>query len=1663
MHRIAFVAFLVLVGVLFVLAWGVDIPPGTDIDSCGTIQSPGVYNLSADLGGASEISGPNSFCIRINASNVTLDCKSHFITNDLTPNATGVFMMPTRTNITVKDCTVIGYTRFGIHVLSSNSFAINNSVLANPIGIFIANVQNNTFENNTVAFNQDYGFQLGNGVVNNTFIGNTVNNNQNFINPNSGGFYLTASTSNKLLSNQIHHNLNGVVISFNSNRNLLSGNTIWNNTNRGTSIVQSNFTTIAGDTYYDHATDNAVFIGDFANNNTVENSTAYNNDIGFNLASSLGQTRYNIFRNNTAYNNNRGFKIDGMSLLTGGPRNNLFANNTGYNNVEPAFLLSYANDNTFFGNTAYNNFFGFILEFSNNNTLVNNKAYGNNIAGFISVDGSSANIFDGNIAYWNNPNDLVVDVSSGSNIIPRTNPLNGLPLGGFVFFDGLGNNNLSNNRAYENNQSGMTFFMSNSNSINFNTLENNLMFGIFLDTSNNYLIEKNLIANQSNDNCTNGDREVGIFVSKSDGTVLQKNYYYNNSCVNTLLNISPNSDIDVVTGGSPISYYIIENLFDNPAGNMKNYTVLSLNASLVNNETRIYWNDESLIEQAMGLPPGRSSFMGTAVSIDSGTPINSTIWSWSDGELAGYDENTFELWEYSQFGYQNMNATLNTAANTLNLSNFQPNSVFLIFSSVTAPTATNVSSCENISSSGSYILNANLEGASISATEIVPGDWACIKIATSNVTLDCNGFNITNNGTAGTTFGVLLNGSLTNVNVKNCPGISGYTNGLHSHFSSNGVFSNIHAFNNSQNGFFLNGGNSNSISGSVANNNSNGFFVQSSGGALLTGTTAFGNGNSGIYVQLSNGTTLNSPTFYNNGNDLILSKISLGQMMVSMSGGLFLNPLGTLENYTNLSLTDNLNNAGDEIYSINWTTNSTGMPDTLHGSFAQKFVDISSISFVPANIDSTVWHWTDSESSAYNESTLTLWVLNSTGSWLEVNNTPNTVANTLSLSNFNASSMYAILFKVECSVSADCPVSKPVCSNNICTACTLDNDCSPHPGFPYCSAGGCVECLPGQGETQCGFGNGLICSNNQCAFCTAGTECNADYGVGSICTITEINPLFSNCGNCTQDTSGHGMCAQQYSGLPWCGPSNKCVACLSDSNCPASAPVCSNNVCGPCANNTVCADNHPPATICSVGQCVVPECVTDQECANTQPFEPACEGNVCFKCGLGTSEGAPDFYCANYFFNNETHQGTPVCNATAHNCVQCTSDLSCEQNFYPTPGLPDCKLQTQSCVQCTSNATCAQLFPSVPVCKTSTNTCVKCLTNADCPQDTPFCTTNNVCIKGQPPSSGGGGGGGCFGSITAEFTPGCQKNVVVVKAASQPIVGTTVNVYKDAVYKDAVQIASGSTDSNGTFDFSSTEGDVQIYVSSYNRGGCSYSAPGGFFTKTLKTTSECLPSECTRDSECPTNYVCSNNKCSYVAPPPPPPPTQPPECSSDFECATYQFCSGGSCVPVTGTCGYVENHTWNSYDCCLDSDCAPGNICTDNKCASVQYDLTATGGFVGETGTASASVGGLPFNGQLRVTKPDSTWEIVPVSDGQLSILLDQEGDYSIDLLVNGKLVKSVVIQSLPKPPVPPAEGPSFFDVLAQPGMLLILLIILGAGAFLIYRFYFAAEKPKKK
>ncbi len=302
--------------------------------------------------------------------------------------------------------------------------------------------------------------------------------------------------------------------------------------------------------------------------------------------------------------------------------------------------------------------------------------------------------------------------------------------------------------------------------------------------------------------------------------------------------------------------------------------------------------------------------------------------------------------------------------------------------------------------------------------------------------------------------------------------------------------------------------------------------------------------------------------------------------------------------------------------------------------------------------------------------------------------------------------------------------------------------------------------------------------------------------------------------------------------------------------------------------------------------------------------------------------------------------------------------------------------------------------------------------------------------------------------------------MVVVTSSGTPISDVNVRVLKNSLLEH-----SGTTGSDGKYTFIELDGSVDVYLNyqSASTPSICYNSPQGTVNYILNTSAQCTQKpECTKDADCPVNYTCKENKCVASVQPPPPPPQ--PECTTSAGCSGNEFCSSsGSCDLVSGSCGYAANHTWNKYECCFDGDCPTNYVCSSNKCVQKEVDVSGQGGFVGDVGSAILLVDNKTLaNVPLRITAPDGSYQVVPTdSKGKVTFPLSLAGNYKVEFLENGRLIKSVNVTSLPKSPVVPSERLTIFEVLAQQSWL--LLIILGIAIFLAYRFYISSGKKGGK
>lgn len=293
----------------------------------------------------------------------------------------------------------------------------------------------------------------------------------------------------------------------------------------------------------------------------------------------------------------------------------------------------------------------------------------------------------------------------------------------------------------------------------------------------------------------------------------------------------------------------------------------------------------------------------------------------------------------------------------------------------------------------------------------------------------------------------------------------------------------------------------------------------------------------------------------------------------------------------------------------------------------------------------------------------------------------------------------------------------------------------------------------------------------------------------------------------------------------------------------------------------------------------------------------------------------------------------------------------------------------------------------------------------------------------------------------------CPENGVLLTATRGNTVLSNVEfrVLFNSLFYDLIPSAPGEYQLMLT-----AEGDYDITArkSSYNDDSVSFTFE---LCEVDETHLACVNSACVRVSGAGENLCSSSADCEE---------TPVYECYSDGDCDDAYFCDipagqiGGTCEPVTGECGYPQNHTWVQYECGNEVGCQPcpeGEVCVNHVCAERLLTGPETG-FVGDNVTLNGKENGGPcaLCDVVILNPVGETLYGKTNTNGDLNLPLTMKGNYSIGLLApDGAIVSTIIVEALPKaqpsePSKPTQEMPPDYTWL----WFLILLLILAAAFF---------------
>ncbi|MDD5171892.1 MAG: right-handed parallel beta-helix repeat-containing protein [Candidatus ainarchaeum sp.] len=1215
--------------------------------NCPVINTSITYTMANDFAGApndaSEISPGAMACVKIAASDVIFDCDGYDITNDGTSLAYGILLNGSLTNVIVRNCGNISSYDKGIFVFESNDSIIDNVTVnsSTEFGIHIRGSSNDTIRNSEVLSTTGAGVYVS--ASNDTTIFNVSSHDNTGV---KYGFFFELANRNNVTDSIAYNNPNGFGIQGSSD-NLLTSNIARDNTRYGFSISSVTYSNFTNNTANNNSRDG--FFASSSDYNNLTNNTAYNNTwSGIALSASSG----NNLTGDVAYDNfQNGFYLSSSSVgnnltdnvahdnqgvgfqLSSSSNGNALFNNTAYINQQNGFMLDSGSDsNNLTNNTAYSNRYnGFTLQVANNNNLINNTARDSILAnGFYLLVSSTGNNLTDNVAHNN------LDT-------------------GFLLFSTCNDNTLFNNTAYSNSQTGFRLVSSDSNNLTNNTAYSNYN-GFTLQTANN----NNLINNTARDSTVLG----GFYLQVgSTGNTLTGNVAHDN----------PSHGFSVV--GSSDANNLTSNTAYSNAG-----TGLYVEGSQGNNATDNRAHDN---QYGFGVATGATlNYFGLDLAYENVAGFhvdNADANTFVDNEAHNNTQDGFYIDvndDYNNFtsnnAYYNDRYGFYVAFSTFN--NFSVNQVY-----VNDQAGFFLDNADSNSFLGNEVYYNSEDGISLSASDgntfasdqAYNNSWEGVYVLNSqnNQFSDLSSHNNTyagvyldtspwNNFTDSVAYsngwdGFRFSANSNSVRADGCTAYDNDDNGFNVDVSTSVIINDSEAYDN-VNGFRMRQDSSNIIDSVAHNNAQDGFHLESSACKLMN-TTARDNGLRGVYAEDSQAIVAPQAFFYNNAYDLVLNATTATPRQFNMSNGMFLNPSGTLENYTTLSINDSLQN---QAYFVNWTSYTSALP-TWRISFEQKFVDIAAMAGAPS-LDSVVWSWTAGELVGYNENMFELWKYN--GTWSGINYAPDTVAHTFTMTDMNPASIYGILADVEPDEPPDGGGDElhvsfdSTCDGNVVTVTS---------GGPV--SGATIE-VDGDPIGTTGSSGQISFEGCDMTYVTIHAEKSgytSDYVTVDTMTCDEL----AACAACVDDTD----CPLGYMCLEGeCIPEECTPECPADYTCTAGECVCDFACCadGDCGETETCVD----------GACVEEfECTSDSDCdgASYCDITEGASGGSCKdvpgQCGYAANHTWVQYECGD-------EVGCAVCpiGKICANHVCAGEDLVC-----PKSGLVgDNKTCTATCTQC---------------------------------------------------------------------------------------------------------------------------------------------------------------------------------------------------------------------------------------------------------------------------------------------------------------------------------------------------------------------------------------------
>jgi parallel beta-helix repeat protein len=789
---------------------------------------------------------------------------------------------------------------------------------------------NMTYKNNYVYNSTSYGIYIQNGNIRNIY-NNTIAGSGNY------GMYIENTNNSNITENEIYNATTGLRIYYTSINNTVNDNYFHDISGAGFSIdnfATPSFTTVSGNRAYRTGLGLAFWNNPNStiNNNDVQNTSSSTTGV-FGIDVAVGSNYVDVYDNyvyNTSVIGN--YEVHGIRVHSS-------LNSNVYNNTVNLIKSTTTASSTI-------NSISFVTNCDNSNI------YNNTIDGLSREDatGTSVGI-------------SVVSTSSSSNcnIYNNTIGYNGESLGrGFILFDTKGvviHDNYVNtsafgvvaylitntgNKIYNNefighrNNSDSSGIVSTYMTAPIDIYDNILtgyIYGIRIGLTSAGFYPSNLT------NSTNNimhDNDYGIFINSGS---MENNFtddsFYNNSI----------SDVKVISGYNNRFRNVTIGYDDNKVKSSfdgTNYTIKQVLSSQRPLDPTGYRNVSDYLNM-------------TNTTANGWLFINMTYNQSIVDSYSVFSENSLRLWRNSSGTWTNVGDGVDTTNNYVyaNVSGSE-------FGSIFAPMGSNsIDQCNaTINDAGTYILDN-----SINATTGLTSFGSCIDINSSDVILDCNGYEIIGDGTD-TTYGV-RSSQHSNIAIKNCT-IYNFTNAIDFNGVNSSLIENNTLYLNNIDGISMNTGQNNTINDNrVYDNKKIGIYYNSSYNANITNNVVYNNSWScspapsvsccGIGGS-SNATIINNEIYGNNNGDGITIygdyNVIRNNTMYNNSDAIY---VFWLSDYNLIDLNNIYNNSGGIYFSSSTRFNNI-TSNTVSNNGAWGIFSSGSATLSQRNTNFLIWN-----------------------------------------------------------------------------------------------------------------------------------------------------------------------------------------------------------------------------------------------------------------------------------------------------------------------------------------------------------------------------------------------------------------------------------------------------------------------------------------------------------------------------------------------------------------------------------------------------------------------------------------------------------------------------------------------------------------------------------